>query len=94
MTGPTPPTPVKPNLGRYGSFGIGRQIVPGTAVAPEQFLRWSGGTPLTPTVVVTDDNFANASVFPMQGRQQGRTYQGKTSTSRWTTRASCCCSSS
>lgn len=74
---PTPPTPVTPNLGRYGSFGIGRQVVPGTPVVPEHFLRYNGGSTMTPTVVVTDDNYANASIFPMAGRKQGRTMQGK-----------------
>lgn len=70
-------TPVRPNLGRYGTFGLGRQEAPGTAVVPEHFLRWNGGTTPTATVDVKDDNYANASIFAMAGRAQGRKMDGK-----------------
>lgn len=73
----TPPAPVQPKLGRYGTFGIGRQTAPGAAVAPEHFLRWNGGSTPTATVDVKDDNFANASIFPMAGRAQGRKLDSK-----------------
>lgn len=69
--------PVTPNSGRFGSFGIAKQATAGTAVAPTHFLRWSGGTPPIASVDVKDDNYANASLFPLAGRAQGWKMDGK-----------------
>lgn len=66
-----------PNLGRFGSFGLGRQSVPGTKVVPTHFLRMNGGSSMTPTILKARDNYANASLFTMAERVQGRNFQGK-----------------
>lgn len=74
---PVPHT-VTPNLGRYGSVGMGKQSAVGTKIPPTHFFRYNGGSPLVPTIVRTRDDYASGTLQQRPERVQGRKFEGKT----------------
>lgn len=70
----------RPSLGRYGTFGFGRQTDPNTPVVPNRFLRYNGGSSMIANTVRARDNYANGSLQLMAERTQGVTFQGKSVT--------------